>query len=92
LSITSAARLTKLSAKPCAVLASVFIEQGATTIPSEWNEPLAIVAPMSLTLWTTSARPSISLRLMSSSCDAVSAPEDDMTRCDSQAPLAQLLQ
>jgi hypothetical protein len=46
-STTSAARAIRLSDRPCATAASVFIEQGAITMPSVWNEPLAIEAPMS---------------------------------------------
>src|SRR5471030_1368101 len=47
LSTTSAARAIKLSDRPCATDASVFIEHGATIIPSDWNEPLAMAAPIS---------------------------------------------
>ncbi len=46
-STTSAARDTRSSACACATAASVFIEQGAITIPAVRNEPLAIVAAMS---------------------------------------------
>ena len=49
-STTSAARLSRLSAKPCATPASVFIEHGAITMPAVRNEPLATAAPMSRTL------------------------------------------
>jgi hypothetical protein len=86
--MTSAARATRLSARPWAIAASVFIEHGATTMPAERNEPLAIVAPMSRALCTTSAKASISARRRSSSCWAVIRPELEMTRCDSTAPLA----
>ena len=40
-------RETRSSACACATAASVFIEQGAITMPSVMNEPLAIVAAMS---------------------------------------------
>ena len=70
------------------MLASVFIEQGATTIPLALKEPLAIVAPMSFTLWTTSASASMSVRPMSSSCCAVMRPDEDITRWVSAAPEA----
>jgi hypothetical protein len=56
-----------LSAAPCAIDASVFIEQGAITMPSVAKDPLAIVAPMSLTLWTTWASDSTSPRFRSNS-------------------------
>ena len=52
LSITSAARVIRLSASPCATAASVRIEQGAITMPAQRNEPLAIAAPMSRTSCT----------------------------------------
>ena len=42
LSTTSAARAIRLSDRPWATAASVFIEQGAITMPSDWNEPLAM--------------------------------------------------
>ena len=47
-STTSAAREMRSSACACATAASVFIEHGAITMPSVRNEPLAIVAAMSL--------------------------------------------
>ena len=47
LSITSAARATSVPPVPWAISASVFIEQGATTMPSVRYEPLATQAPMS---------------------------------------------
>ena len=34
---------------------TVWIEQGMMTIPSVRNEPLAMLAPMSVTGWTTDA-------------------------------------
>jgi len=46
-SVTSAARVTRLSDRPCATAANVFIEQGATTIAAAWKLPLATQAPMS---------------------------------------------
>ena len=46
-SVTSAARVRRLSERPWAIAASDFIEQGATTIASAANEPLAMAAPMS---------------------------------------------
>ncbi len=46
-SVTSAARVIRLSPRPCATAASVRIEHGAITMPSQRNEPLAIAAPMS---------------------------------------------
>ena len=45
----------RLSEKPCATAASVFIEHGAITMPAVMNEPLEIEAPTSRTLCTTSA-------------------------------------
>ena len=53
LSVTSAARVTRLSDRPCATPASVRIEHGATTMPAVRNEPLASTAPMSFTECTT---------------------------------------
>ena len=47
LSVTSAARVSRLSEKPCATEASVFIEQGATTMAEVPKLPLARQAPMS---------------------------------------------
>jgi hypothetical protein len=47
LSVTSAARVRRLSPKPCATAASVFIEQGAITIAAVSKLPLAMQAPMS---------------------------------------------
>jgi hypothetical protein len=46
-SATSAAREARSLACACATAASVFIEQGAITMPSARNEPLAIAAAMS---------------------------------------------
>ena len=46
-SITSAARVSRLSPKPCATAASVFIEQGAITIAEASKLPLARQAPTS---------------------------------------------
>ncbi|MNC94512.1 hypothetical protein D3C83_113850 [compost metagenome] len=46
-SATSAARDTRSSACACAAADSVFIEQGAITIPSTRKDPLAIGAAMS---------------------------------------------
>ena len=62
-----APRVIRLSHMPWATDASVFIEQGAITMPSDWNDPLATQAPMSRTLCTRSASASMSRRLMSSS-------------------------
>ena len=47
LSMTSAARSTRLRDRPCAMPASVFIEHGTTTIASQSWLPLAIFAPRS---------------------------------------------
>ena len=47
LSITSAAREISVEPMPLAISASVFIEQGAITMPSDLQEPLATQAPMS---------------------------------------------
>src|ERR1043166_5152108 len=44
LSTTSAARETRSSACACATAASVFIEQGAITMPSVMNEALEVLA------------------------------------------------
>ena len=52
LSITSAARSTRLRDNPCAMPASVFIEHGTTTIESQFWLPLAILAPRSLLLYS----------------------------------------
>lgn len=53
---TSAARVKRLSPKPCATEASVRIEQGATSIPSVLNVPLAMHAPILPIGWTKSAK------------------------------------
>ena len=47
---TSAARQTRLLAKPVAIAASVFVLHGAITIPIVRNEPLEIAAA-----WSSSA-------------------------------------
>src|SRR5690349_8871100 len=86
LSITSAARVSRLSAKPFATPASVFIEHGAITMPSVRNDSLATAAPISRTLCTTSATASRSPRVKPSSCAAVTAPDDDTMRCVSCVP------
>ena len=86
LSTTSAARVMRLSDKPCATAARVFIEQGATTMPVEAKEPLAMQAPTSRTLCTTSASASTSLRRMSSSWCRLSTPASDTIRCVSTWP------
>ncbi len=52
LSMTSAARSTRLRERPCATPASVFIEHGTITIASQSWLPLAILAPRSLLLWS----------------------------------------
>src|SRR6476660_9451137 len=54
-SMTAAARSTRLRDKPCAMPASVFIEQGTMAIAEQLWLPLAIVAPRSRLLWTVSA-------------------------------------
>ena len=77
---TSAARAIRLSARPFAIAPSVFIEQGATTMPAVANDPLATDAPMSLTLWTTWASASTSPRFMSSSWWTFSTPADESSR------------
>jgi hypothetical protein len=46
-SVTSAARVSRLSDRPCAMAASDFIEQGATIIAAVSKLPLATQAPMS---------------------------------------------
>ena len=51
-SITSAARVSRLSPKPCAMAASVRMEQGATTMALQRNEPLAMEAPTAFTSCT----------------------------------------
>ena len=53
LSMTSAARSTRLRDSPWAMPASVFIEHGTTTIPPQRWLPLAIGAPRSRLLCTT---------------------------------------
>ena len=47
LSATSAAREMRLAVTPVAISAMVLIEQGATTMPRFWNEPLEQAAPTS---------------------------------------------
>ncbi|MEN3364013.1 MAG: hypothetical protein V7606_1287 [Burkholderiales bacterium] len=44
---TSAARVISVSESPCAIAASVLIEQGATILPSDWKEPVAMEPPTS---------------------------------------------
>src|SRR5471030_264566 len=81
LSTTSAARAIRLSDRPCATDASVFIEQGATIIPSDWNEPLAMAAPISRTLCTTWASASTSRRCRPVSWCSVNTAESETIRC-----------
>src|SRR3989344_5548846 len=53
---TSAARVSRLSASPCAMAASVRMEQGATTMAWHWNAPLAPeIATMMRRVWAASA-------------------------------------
>ena len=80
LSTTSAAREMRLSVTPVAVAASVFMEHGATIIPSVRKEPLAILAPISRSECTTSASASSSLRRMSSSVATFSNPARETIR------------
>jgi hypothetical protein len=47
LSVTSAARVSRLSDRPSATAASVFIEHGTTTIAAVSKLPLARQAPTS---------------------------------------------
>ena len=53
--VPSAARLSSDEVTPVAISLMVRTEQGATIIPSVRNEPDAMEAPTSPTLWTTSA-------------------------------------
>jgi hypothetical protein len=48
LSVTSAARVSRLSAKQWATEAAVLTLHGTMTMPSVLNEPEAMAAPMSL--------------------------------------------
>jgi hypothetical protein len=47
--------MSRLSAMQAAIADTVWIEQGATTIPRVAKEPLAMLAPISVTGWTTLA-------------------------------------
>ena len=76
----------RLSEKPCATAASVFIEHGATTMPAVMNEPLEMEAPTSRTLCTTSASFAMSLRARRYSCQAFNMPASETMRCVSQPP------
>ena len=60
---------------------SVLIAHGAMTIPSVRNEPLAMLAPISLLEWTWSANASTSFALKSVSTAIFNLAESDMTRC-----------
>ncbi len=62
LSITSDALVIKFEEFPLAILERVFIEQGVTSMPLVWKDPLAIVAPIFRLSWTSSARPVTSLK------------------------------
>jgi hypothetical protein len=86
--MTSAARVTRLSASPCATAASVRMEQGAITMPSQPKLPLAIEAPTSAASCMTSASAPAakSAGVMPSSCATVRQPEGETTRCDSMPP------
>src|SRR3989344_944666 len=77
---TSAARVSRLSASPCAMAASVRMEQGATTMAWHWNEPLAMAAPTLATSCTRWARASTAGRSMSSSCCRLRQPASEATR------------
>src|SRR5450830_29380 len=81
LSTTSAARAIRLSDRPWATDARVFIEQGAIIMPSLWNEPLAIEAPTSRTLCTTWARASTSRRCKPVSWCSVRTAASETIRC-----------
>src|SRR5471032_2933244 len=81
LSTTSAARAIRLSDRPCATDASVFIEHGATIIPSDWKEPLATEAPTSRTLCTTWASASTSRRCKPVSWCSVRTAASETIRC-----------
>ncbi len=50
---------------PVAISARVFTEQGATTMPMVWNEPLEIAAARSSGAWTWSASAFTSFNLRS---------------------------
>ncbi len=65
--VTSAARVRRLVVTPQAISASERTEQGAITMPAVLKEPLEIAAPMSSTLWITSARPWTALTFRSDS-------------------------
>ena len=66
--------------------ASVFIEQGATTMPAVRKEPLAMAAPMSRTLYTTSASFSTSFRARPCSSQVFSTAASDTTKWVSTLP------
>lgn len=55
LSVTSAARVIRLSAKPCRIAASVFMLHGTTTMPDTGYDPDETVAPNSPNRCVTSA-------------------------------------
>jgi hypothetical protein len=83
LSTTSAARVIRLSDRPCAMAASARMEHGATTMPLQGKEPLAMLAPTSATSCTWCARASISARCKPCSACTLRQPALDTTRCDS---------
>ena len=83
LSTTSAARVSRLSARLCATAASVRMEQGAMTMPAHWNEPLAMLAPTLRASWATCASARTASGSMPSSWCSVRQPASDTTRCDS---------
>src|SRR4051812_3633733 len=81
LSMTSAARVSRLSPKPCAIAASDFIVHGATTIACAPKLPLAMQAPMSPTGQACVALAARSSRDRPSSWCALITPDDVTTRC-----------
>src|SRR5471032_3108913 len=81
LSMTSAARVSRLSPKPCAIAASDFIVQGATTIACAAKLPLAMQAPMSPMGQACMALAASSSRASPSSWCTLITPEGVTTRC-----------
>ena len=81
LSVTSAARVSRLSLAAWAIAESVRMEQGATSIPAVRNEPLAMPAARLPIGCTTSASACTSSRLNAVSEARVSSAPLDTTKC-----------
>src|SRR5215471_747247 len=83
LRVTSAARVRRLSARPCAMEAAAFTLHGTTTMPSVLKEPEAMEAPMSLFSYRWVASASTFFTVQSVSSTMVRLAGSETTRWDS---------